>query len=441
MFLFRYYLRELENRLWLRPAIFALIALLTPMAALLVQGILPLPSSLAIGATAVEDVLSVLATSLLAVTTFSVGTMVSAYAAASRDVTPRATRLLLADKTSQNVLATFIGVFLFSLVSIILLKTGIYNRDGQAILFVVTLVVVLVTVFTLISWVDFLARFGRVGNTIDRVEDSAASAIAAWRDTPALGGTPRDPDDRPPEDFRPVLVAEIGYVQTVDMKALAGLADRSGKPVYLDALPGKFVHDGRPVAYVHESMGDEECDHARDAFVIERERTYAQDPRFGVLVLAEIASRALSPGINDAGTAIEVIGRGVRVMSALPKLVEAERAEGESNKPSEPDYPRVLVPQLQVSDLFDDLFGPIARDGAGLFEVQARLQKAFLALAQTDPGLFGDEALRQSRRALAQSDATLALEEDRARIRHLVRQIEECATGDGDRIRTTATSP
>ena len=51
-----------------------------------------------------------------------------------------------------------------------------------------------------------------------------------------------------------------------------------------------------------------------EAFTIGAERTFDQDPRFGLCVLAEIASRALSPAVNDPGTAIDVIGRAVRLL-------------------------------------------------------------------------------------------------------------------------------
>jgi hypothetical protein len=44
-------------------------------------------------------------------------------------------------------------------------------------------------------------------------------------------------------------------------------------------------------------------------------RSFDQDPRFGAVVLTEIASRALSPGMNDPGTAIDVIGRAVRLLA------------------------------------------------------------------------------------------------------------------------------
>ena len=141
----------------------------------------------------------------------------------------------------------------------------------------------------------------------------------------------------------------------------------------------------------------------RDAFSISAERSFDQDPRFGISVLAEIASRALSPAVNDAGTAIDVISRAVRVMTIWTEEVERE----------EPLYPEVHVPELTVDDLFYDFFSPIARDGAGNAEVRIRLQKAFAALIRTGDQRFVDNARRHSALALKRALETLEFEDDR----------------------------
>ena len=58
-----------------------------------------------IGASAVGNILGILASSMLAVTTFSLSTMVAAYAAASSSATPRAATLLIEDAAAQRALA------------------------------------------------------------------------------------------------------------------------------------------------------------------------------------------------------------------------------------------------------------------------------------------------------------------------------------------------
>lgn len=73
------------------------------------RSMIPESVSVKVGAEAVDNILNILASSMLAVTTFSLSIMVTAYGSATTNVTPRATRLVVEDVTTQNVLATFIG--------------------------------------------------------------------------------------------------------------------------------------------------------------------------------------------------------------------------------------------------------------------------------------------------------------------------------------------
>src|SRR5690606_36952200 len=128
---------------------------------------------------------------MLTVTVFSLTTMVSAYSAASTNVTPRATRLLLEDSTSQNALSTFLGAFLFALVGIVALSTGLYGDSGRLVLFVATMFVLLVIVVTLLRWITHLSTLGQMGDTIERVENAAMSVFEEYLAQPLLGAAPK----------------------------------------------------------------------------------------------------------------------------------------------------------------------------------------------------------------------------------------------------------
>lgn len=399
----------LSRRLWFRAALISLLAVAAALVSLLISPYLPDGLSAKIGADAVDSILSIIATSMLTVTTFSLSTAVSAYGAATSNVTPRATKLLIEDTTTQNVLATFVGSFLYSLVAIITLSMGAYGERGRVVLFAVTILVILLIVVTLLRWIDYLLKLGRVGETTKAVEDAATSAMRARHLRPCLGGKRlADADDAFPPDAASVFSKHIGYVQHVDLGAIASCAKKAGGEVFLRALPGTFVDRSRPVALCAGFAEASELAVVRDAFTIEAERSFDQDPRFGISVLAEIASRALSPAVNDAGTAIDVIGRAVRVLTIWTEKVERE----------EPLYPEVHVPEVTVEELFDDVFSPIARDGAGNVEVQIRLQKAFAALIRTGDQRFIDNAQRHSAIALKRALETLQFEEDRRRVRN-----------------------
>lgn len=99
--------------------------------------------------------------------------------------------MLIQDSSAQNALATFVGSFLFSLVGIIALNAGVYGDSGRVVLFVGTIGVIAVIVITLLRWIDLLARFGRVGDAIDRVETAAVHAMRARWKHPCIGARMR----------------------------------------------------------------------------------------------------------------------------------------------------------------------------------------------------------------------------------------------------------
>ncbi len=128
----KWMLKQTIKKLWFRATLFAIVAIITALLSILFKSMIPESVSVKVGAEAVDNILNILASSMLAVTTFSLSIMVTAYGSATTNVTPRATRLVVEDVTTQNVLATFIGSFLFSLVGIIALNYGSLWRKGES---------------------------------------------------------------------------------------------------------------------------------------------------------------------------------------------------------------------------------------------------------------------------------------------------------------------
>ncbi|ONN70127.1 DUF2254 domain-containing protein [Pseudomonas oryzihabitans] len=403
-------LRGLQRRLWFRATLFSVAGVATALLALLLRDHIPTSLPAKVGADAVDKILTIIASSMLAVTTFSLSTMVTAYNAAASSVTPRAYPLLLEDSTTQNALATFLGSFLFSLVGIIALSTGLYGDNGRVVLFAVTLVVILLIVFTLLRWIDHLSRLGQLDATSDSIEDAARHSLQRWLAQPYLGGVAALVDE--PASGRPVMADRTGYLQRVDMPLLADLCGDQGR-LRLAALPGAFLDPAQPLLWV-EGLPPEKDQRLRAAFTLDARRVHDQDPRFGLTVLGEIATGALVPSRSDSGTAIAILGRAQRLLTTLTEPREAV----------EPRYPRIEVPELSLDDLFDDFFLPVGRDAAPLVEVGMRLQKALGRLAVQGDARIRRECLRHSRLALARAEATLGQAEDRVILQQLAADVE-----------------
>jgi uncharacterized membrane protein len=176
------------------------------------------------------------------------------------------------------------------------------------------------------------------------------------------------------------------------------------------ALAIVLIGDGSPAAALSDEALTAEI---AAAFIIGDDRTFEDDPRFGLVALAEIAARSLSPAVNDPGTAIDIVGTFVRLF--------ARWVEPGAEVP--PRFDRVGVPALRMSDMFDDAFTAIARDGAGTVEVGIRLQKGFLALASMGHEPLRGAAVHHSTLALARAERTLILPHDLDRIRAVASRV------------------
>lgn len=397
--------------LWVKATYFALLAIITAIASIYLGEFVPFDIFQKIGADTVGTILNILASSMLAVTTFSLTTVVSAYAAATSSVTPRATKLLMEDSTAQNALSTFIGSFIFSLIAIIFLNSGMYDQRGRVVLFIVTLGVIAVILVTLIRWIEHLSRLGRVGETSELVEGATEKALLIRAREPYLGANPLFDRERDiPEHAVPVNNDEAGDIQFIDIEKLDHISRDMDFNVYVVALPGDFVSVSSILVYVDKPVSSKTRSALLGAFVIGHERNFEQDPRFGLCVLAEIAARALSAAVNDYGTAIDIINRAVRL---LTKYAQEERHAVVKHE-------RIWVPPVTVAQLFSDIFAPILRDEGGIMAIDVKLMKAFDALGRLDSDQFRAEARKYSRRCYEHASRTLLLDEDKEALRGLM---------------------
>lgn len=409
----QFLLKRLRERLWVKPVAIALLSIAGAFVAKLADGTDLARVVPQITLESIETLLSIMAASMLVIATFTVASMVSAYASAGTAATPRSFTLVIADDASQNALSAFIGAFIFSLVALVAVKNGFFGTAGRFTLFTLTMLVFALVILTFVRWVDRIARLGRLGTTIDRVEEATAQALLRRRCAPTLHGLPAQPEATRGEA---VFARQVGYVQQIEMATLQAWVEQAEGHVVVAALPGTFAAPGRPLAHIITRSGvlsdrDRKC--VADAFLIGDDRVFEDDPRFGLVVLAEIAGRALSPAVNDPGTAIDIVGTLVRLFTnwhaASPTGNTATKHSG------------VSVPQISVRDMFDDAFTAIARDGAGTVEVAVRLQKALHSLTLLDDAAISEAARHHAHLALARAERALQMPQDLAMVRDAAR--------------------
>lgn len=399
---------RLKQQLWWRPAVWSLAAIAAASASALADAYVPVQWLPKIDYAVVDDLLRIMASTMLAVSTFALSVLVSAYASAASAGTPRATQLVVAEPRSQKAVAVFLAAFIFSMVGVIALGTGRYGAAGRLALFACALGVLAWVVVSFMSYIDVISRIGRVSHTITTVEKAAAHALNAFMRQP-LGGASEA--DGPPPQARPVTAEKTGHAQFVDVEALQKLAEDCGGRVHVTVRAGDLVHPRTTLAWLQTGNDDKdpgERDAAvRKAFVIGAERTIEQDAAYGLIVLCEIAQRALSPGINDPGTAIAVLGSQTRLL--IQALQQAD------DLGHGPPHDRVSTTPVHPVALVAIAYAPIARCSTAQFDVMQQLLRHLDALVQNSNPAFTQAARELVQRVLAFAERDGADSDDLAR--------------------------
>ena len=405
--------REYARRLWVRVVIMGLMAFVALALTQLIEPLVPKDIATRLTGSAADRLLQIIANAMLSVTIFSLTVMVSVYRSSSTQWTPRVHRLIIQDRTTQNTLAVFIGAYVYALVAIIMRELGIYVDDRALVLFAMTVIVLVVIVVYLIRWVLHLQTFGSLIDTTRQIEDVTRAQFKDRLENPCLGANPLIDDL--PEDAQPIRADESGYIQHIYPEALNNTAENWGVKLYLTKNIGQFVFLNEPLLMVSGFDENKEQDkdladlssELHECIVLGDLRTYDQDPRFGLVVMGEVASKALSPGVNDPGTAIDVITRIGRILSNYSDEIERDR---------DSKLEHIYVRPLDPRDLIDDGFGALARDGKDVVEVQQRLQNILSGLMRHPDDGLSKAARKAAENYLRRSLHAIGFEPDRQRV-------------------------
>ncbi len=409
LFRLKFYFKKTTSSLWFRPAAYACLSLLVLAAPPLIEPFVPWAWTDFISANTNETVLSILASSLLAVAIFSLSAMVSALRAASDSATPRARPLLVGDAAAQNAISTFIGAFLFSLLGVVGTLLGVFSPVGRVVLFVVTLVLVFIVVATLIRWLQRLSNLGDVMEAIRRVEQATSKALDCT--APPQAATAQDAPEF--ENGAAVFPEKPGYVQAIEIEALREICERRSVRLRIAAPNGDFADAHAPLARLDTVVDEDAAAEIRAAFTLGDQRLFDNDPRLGLIVLSEIASKALSPGINDPGTAIGAMRAAQRVLDRWGHREGGDKA-GDT---------RVIKPSLSPREAFSCAFAPVAFDGANRPEIASTLLSVYAGLRDTRPNVFAAPAHDMAADLAARAETQMSHDPDIEHIRAKARAL------------------
>jgi uncharacterized membrane protein len=432
-----------RDSLWLLPALLTLAGFLLSMVTLWIDAWIELDDRDQMvwvfggGSDGARGVLSAIAGSLMTVTGTVFSITIVALQLASSQFTPRVLRAFIKDRANQVVLGVLIGTFTYSL---LVLRAVRGADDGRAsfipaISVSVAVVLALLCVSLIIFFIHHVARSIQASAIIDRAANDTRTLVN--RLFPEQIGEPASeavpPPVLPAGDPGTVATEGGGYLEAIDADALFDLAEEQRLVLRMEPLIGGFILPGAPLVSVWPAEAAEEAtEKVRRAFVLGPERTLQQDVELGLRQLADIALRALSPGVNDPTTADICIDRLAEVLTLL-----GSRSMPDEARMGEDGQVRFLARRTTFDRAVGISFDQIRHYGAADATVMAHLLRklgeiAALVPASRHPPLIGQSraVLRAAREKIEDPDDLAAVEEAGTWV---MRAVATAAARDGRR--------
>ncbi|MBL26343.1 MAG: hypothetical protein CMM50_02160 [Rhodospirillaceae bacterium] len=423
---------DLRSQLWFRPAAFCIVAALISIAVPFAEVLVPKGWVSWFGdthAATAQEVLKFLASGMLTIITIIMSALMLVLSVASGQASPRAVPELMADPVAQNTLGIFLATFVFSFGALIVIGADLVERRGMAIYAVATLVLVILVLRYLLEVIHHVPDILKINTMIARVHRQAEAVLQQYfaeaADDPAAAG----PAPQKIAEGVPVWPKRVGYVRWVDHDLLVEAAEEHNVRIELLFRIGEFVSKAAPLMLV-EGLPDDEndrdavIDRLRSLIAIGSERSSAGDPLLGIDLLAEIASRALSPGINDVGSTITCID----YLESL--LAIAGRGAPASYPPAWIGEGRVMRHPVGFAVMLRHAIRGPARDGAMKVEVALEFLSAIKKLTAISDSAYRNDLLSEARRIAGQAEQALALQSDRDRVKDALRTVKKVETGE-----------
>ncbi len=312
------------------------------------------------GAEAARSVLNAIASSQITVTSLTFSLTVVTLQLASSQFSPRLLRTFSRDRFVHVTLAMFLATFTYALT---VLRTVRTSTDGQDVFVpqisvTFAFLLVLASVIGLVLFLAHLAREIRVETMLKKVHSDASGTL---RDLLPPRGETRAPGEglpTPPIDAWPLLAPSSGFLTSVDDQRLMETAVKNGVVVWLDHQPGGSLIRGTPMGAFWPCDGAEAASdpdersrlHDAIAAAVQTgfERTPVQDVAFGLRQLTDVASKALSPGINDPTTAVHALDHSSALLCEL-----IGRELGSRVMKDDDDRARVVLRRPDLADLLE----------------------------------------------------------------------------------------
>lgn len=368
-------------------------------------------------------ILGTLVASTISLMVFSFSMVMIVLSQASSSLSPRVLPGLISNKPHQIILGFYLATILFSLIMIINFQSeGEYKIPSMGILISMVFGVSSLSLF--IYFIHSISKSIQVETILQDIFKTTLHQIGLSDQKDTLPEIQlADQED----DGLDIFTEQAGYLKRMNDQDLLDLAEKHDFQLSIRNHTGQFLISGYPFLKVkaNQKLPDEVIDDIRACFTFYIDNEVEDHYMFGFKQISEIATKALSPGINDPGTAIKALDLLSVLFIRRMNSNEPQVNFGQDGKP------RIFHSKMKLEELIFQNLIPIREFGKKDVFVMLKLLEVLKNMVYADrkEWKYSETLLKTIQSCIQCADSALENSLDREQINSLILNIEKTSGG------------
>lgn len=242
---------------------------------------------------------------LISMMVFSFSMVMLLLSQASSNFSPRILPGLISDKKNQIILGTYLASILYMIFTLFSIEPEDkkYTLPGVSIIIGIALTILCLAAF--IYFIHNMSQSIQISNILDNIYDKSRKRLVETIKTEADHVEVKDfPDSK---DWYQYSIDKSGYFQNISYKNIHEICEEEKTKIHILKPKGSFVLKHVSFIASEKELDDETLQRVYSNINFSRGEIVEDNYILAFKQLAEIAVKAMSPGINDPGTAINAI--------------------------------------------------------------------------------------------------------------------------------------
>ncbi len=250
-------------------------------------------------ATTARSIISSIVAGVISLAVFSFSMVMIVLNQAASQMSNRVLDKLIGNRFQQVVLGIYIGTIVYALFLLSTIRdidSGIYIPALSTYLLIV---ITIIDIFLFIYFLHYITQSVKYEVIIERIYKETKTSLEK---TCSIKGN--QPNSTNTETTYTIASKKSGIYESFEQQVLLRLCSENDCIVNILHTPGTFILEGIPVMNVNKQLPDDIQDLLLAQLYFPTSESIDDNFFYGLRQLTEVAIKALSPGINDPGTAI-----------------------------------------------------------------------------------------------------------------------------------------